>query len=249
MRAARGAFEKALVYLHAENHDFRTNGETRVLDCLGSKATIVLDVGANVGGWALEAHARCPNAVIYCFEIVSETRYRLRANLATTKSLIVQDFGLADHEGMERVKFYPTHSELSALYDFPHSERALWKDEPVKTGDTFVKEQGLSRIDLLKVDVEGAELLVIRGFEHTLKRRSIAMIQFEYGYASILSRNLLIDFYEYLTPLGFVIGKLHSKCVGFQDYKLQDENFFGPNFVAVHKSYPEFIAYLSGAAT
>jgi hypothetical protein len=43
-------------------------------------------------------------------------------------------------------------------------------DVPMTTLDTFVVEQSLERIDFIKCDVEGAELLVFRGAEKTLTR-------------------------------------------------------------------------------
>jgi len=68
------------------------------------------------------------------------------------------------------------------------------------------------------------------------------MIQFEYGYISILTKKLLVDFYELLTPLGFEIGKLTPQGVQFKNYQLWDEDFKGPDYIAVHKSCPQLIA-------
>ena len=83
---ARKAVDRLGEFLRAENHDFRTNGEAKVLRCLGAKAIAILDIGANRGAWALEARRHCPNATIYCFEISSETRKHLRENLVAWKA-------------------------------------------------------------------------------------------------------------------------------------------------------------------
>lgn len=245
--ATRNAVYWLTEFLHAENHDFCTNGEARVLECLGPTATSLLDVGANRGAWALEARRRCPNATIYCFEIASETRKHLHANLAADVAGVhILDFGLADQAGFERVKYYPGHDAMASMYDYPHPERSVWTEERVQTGDAFVNDQGLTHIDLLKVDTEGADFRVLRGFDSALSRGVISVVQFEYGYACILARALLIDFYEYLEPKGYVIGKLRAKHVDFRPYRLKDENFFGPNFVAVHRNHPTLIARFAG---
>jgi FkbM family methyltransferase len=243
--AARNAAHWLTEFLHAENHDFRTNGEARLLECLGHTAITILDVGANRGAWALEARRRCPNATIYCFEIASETRRHLRANVAGVEGINVLDFGLADRAGWERVKYYPERDARTSIYDYPHPERFVWNEERVQTGDAFVQDRGLTHIDLLKIDTEGADFRVLRGFEAALSRGAISVVQFEYGYASILARALLIDFYEYLEPKNYVIGKLHTKRVDFRPYRLKDENFFGPNFVAVHRSHHALISRLA----
>ena len=242
---ARKAVDRLGEFLRAENHDFRTNGEAKVLRCLGAKAIAILDIGANRGAWALEARRHCPNATIYCFEISSETRKHLRENLVGMEGIEIPEFGLADHAGVERVKYYPGQDTRTSIYDYPVGESYSWNDYPVQTGDKFIQEQGLQHIDLLKIDTEGADFRVLRGFDDAVTRGTISMVQFEYGYACILARALLIDFYDYLESRGYIVGKLHSKRVDFRPYRLKDENFFGPNFVAVHRSHGEIIARLA----
>ena len=60
-----------------------------------------------------------------------------------------------------------------------------------------------------------------------------AAVGFEYGYAAVLSKGLLLDFFELLEPLGYVLGELHRDGVEPLRYRLERENFFGPNLVAV----------------
>ena len=244
--AARDACHWATTFLHAENHDFRTNGEAWLLRCLGPATATILDVGANRGAWALAARRLCPDARIYCFEIVAETRRRLRENVAGEAGIEVLDFGLAERAGVERVKYYPERDVVSSLYDYPHPERHLWTEERVETGDGFLAGRGLAHVDLLKVDTEGADLRVLRGFAGALSRGAVAVVQFEYGYACILARSLLIDFHEFFEAKGYAVGKLHAKRVDFRRYRLQDENFFGPNFVAVHRSRAALMSRLAG---
>jgi FkbM family methyltransferase len=231
-------------FLHAENHDFRTNGESRVLDCLGSSASVILDVGANSGEWALEASKRCPRAEIYCFELASATRKKLMQNVATVPRIKVLGFGLSDAAGSQPVKYYPERDVLTSFYDYPHSEPYVWTEERVQTGDSFLREYGLTHVDLLKIDTEGADFRVLKGFEETLSKQAVSVVQFEYGFACILARALLIDFYELFEHKGYRVGKLHKTGVDFRKYRLKDENFFGPNFVAVHRDNRTLLATL-----
>jgi hypothetical protein len=52
---------------------------------------------------------------------------------------------------------------------------------PVTTLDEFCHQRGLSRVDLLKVDVEGAELKVFRGAQQLLASSGAPIIMFEVG--------------------------------------------------------------------
>ena len=104
---------------------------------------------------------------------------------------------------------------------------------------------GIGDIDFLKIDTEGSENLVLEGLLDTLKNRDIKVIQFEYGYINIISKFLLYDFYQFFDELGYTIGKIYPKRVEFKEYNLKDENFFGPNYVAVKSSETDIIESLA----
>lgn len=87
-------------------------------------------------------------------------------------------------------------------------------------------------------------MAVLQGFGGALQRHAIRAIQFEYGYAAVYSHALLADFYRLLEPLGYVIGRLGRDGVAFAPYRLEDENFFGPNFVAVQAREAQLVRRL-----
>jgi FkbM family methyltransferase len=233
VRGLRTVVHAATPFVHAENHDIATNGETALLDRLARAARTILDVGACVGDWSVEAVARCPTATVYDFEIATPTRQKLLERFATEARVQVMASGLSDRPGTVRVKHYPSGPGWTSMYDYPHDVPCTWLEEQVVTGDMVLQELGLSGVDVLKIDVEGAEMAVLRGFDSALRRRAIRAIQFEYGFAAVYSHALLADFYRLLEPLGYVIGRLGRDGVAFARYRLEDETFFGPNFVAV----------------
>ena len=245
VRALRRSADAVLSYLHAENHDLATNGEGFLLDCLGAQAGTILDVGANRGDWALEAVRRCPRAAIYCFEVASSTRDELGRRVEAEPRIRVEPAGLSSRAGSVRVKHYPGEPYLTSLHDYPHDGLSVWIDEDVTTGDAFLAEAKLAQVDLLKIDTEGSELAVLQGFRTALERRAIRAIQFEYGYVAIISRALLIDFYEFLEPLGYAIGRLRGSGADFAPYSFSNENFFGPNYVAVRSDEADLLARLA----
>lgn len=255
VRAARNAAYGALSVLHTEDHFPATNGEERVLRCLaqagstarqGSGGPTLFDVGANRGTWAVTALRACPGATVHCFELVLPVRQRLRRRTAGLPGVVVADAGLAERSGTRRVKFYPTRDDLSSLYDYPHDARFEWRDEPVLRGDDYLNSCGLQTVDLLKIDTEGGELDVLTGFHDALRAGRVTAVQFEYGYAAILSGSLLYRLYGLLNPLGYEVGRILPQRVDFRPYTLFDERFFGPNFVAVHRSRPDLAALLGG---
>jgi FkbM family methyltransferase len=238
--------DAALYYLDAEDYDFRTNGEGFVLDCLATHAHTIVDVGANRGDWALEAARRCPRATIYCFELASATRRELLQRTQAEPRIRVGPTGLSSRSVTLRVKHYPAEPAWTSIHDYPHDKPSVWLEEAVTTGDAFLSDTGLTKVDFLKIDTEGHELAVLHGFRTALEQRAIRVIQFEYGYAAVVSHGLLLDFYDLLEPLGYVIGRLRRNVVEFAPYRFATETFRGPNFIAVRSEEHETLARLTG---
>jgi len=231
--------------------DFHSNGEGRVLSLLAHRAPkVVLDVGANRGDWSRMAEGLLREAAIHAFEIVPDTFRALTQNVAGKPRIVPHPLGLADAEGEIEVFFAEGRSEIATC--LPGISESVHGYSPprvrtrVTTGDLFCEREGIDRVDFLKLDVEGFEPNVLRGFKRMLADGRIGAIQFEYGYGNVVSRFLLRDFYELLAPLGMRIGKIYPLGVEFRDYDLRAEDFLGPNFLAVHASQDELIRALAG---
>lgn len=215
------------------------NGEAWVLRALAAgELRTVLDVGANVGEWSLLAARTLTTATIYAFEIVPATAARLRERTASSGRIRAFDYGLAERSGRLTVRYHPDASAHATYTEYPHGWEGERVDCRVERGDEFLARTGLPDVDFLKLDVEGAEHLVLRGFERALASRRVRFIQFEYGRVNILTRFLLKDFYELLGGLGYVIGKIYPDYVEFRDYQLSDEDFLGPNYLACRPDDP-----------
>jgi len=107
-----------------------------------------------------------------------------------------------------------------------------------------MKDYKINEIDLLKIDLEGAEYEAILGFEEHINKGKIKMIQFEYGYINITTKHLLIDFYSYFDNRDYIVGKIFPKNVEFRKYEFKHEDFLGPNFLAVKKTETDLINLL-----
>ncbi len=258
-RHRRGALaprlDHALVRLHQgyENldYDFASNGERRVLERLAEAGgvSVIFDVGANVGDWTRLVRELFPRATVHCFEIVPKTYKQLAAALADDANVHVHGVGLSDQAGETYVNCVPGGSGVATVVDGITEEFFGVQTERVSVrvavGDEICAERGVRGIDVLKLDVEGAEYEVLCGFEKMLAAGAIKVVQFEYGYVNIVTKRLLRDFHELLEGAGMAVGKIYPNYVEFRAYKLQHEDFLGPNFLAVHRSQERMIAALS----
>lgn len=190
--------------LHVEQ-----SGEAALLRELAARwsgrEVTVLDVGAHTGDYALCAQAAFgPAATLHCFEPQPETFAALERRLAGRAGVGCHRLALGEEARLARLYSQEASSAFTSLYPGafgePGHEIARVDEVELRTLDEVAGELGLGRIDLLKLDVEGHELPVLKGARGLLDARAIAAVQFEFGERSILARTFLRDFFELLGP-------------------------------------------------
>lgn len=140
--------------------------------------SVFIDAGANQGEFSIVAARVALQGRVIAFEPVAEYRARLKEN--------------ARLNGFVNIEVVPTAlgeqtGELP-IYDAPHAYADGTRNEglptlfasesrnrtrevvEVRKLDDMVKELGLSRVDVIKLDIEGAEWMALRGAAETLAR-------------------------------------------------------------------------------
>jgi FkbM family methyltransferase len=221
------------------NYDMTSNGEFYILDRLPTKEmSTIFDVGANIGDYtsACLGRFRSDDVTIHAFEPVPATFEKLSANVASPH-VRRNAIGLSNCRQMIEINYNPLDSGSSSIFAGELLHQGHWDKVQVEvmTGDEYCAENGEQSIDLLKIDVEGAENLVLEGFSGLLESEKISCIQFEFGMVNIHTKFLLKDFWDILNKRGFVLGPVMPRGVIFKDYNPRDEDFQGPsNYLAVH---------------
>lgn len=195
---------------------------------------VVFDAGANVGGyvsWVLGELGE--RAQVHAFEPsrVAFSTLKQQYGHATNVHLVHAGLGA---ERRTATLFAPqAGSVLASVYASPGATEA----EPVEihTVDGYCAQHGISRIDLLKIDVEGAELDVLHGTARMLAANAIQIIQFEFGPPSIGSRTYFHDLFELFGARYLVYRLLPSALVPVPRYEYSLEVFAATNFVAVSR--------------
>jgi FkbM family methyltransferase len=229
------------------SYDLQTNGESYVLGILSKfRPKLLIDIGANVGGWTIEAKARCPGVQVHAFEIAPPTFAVLRTKTRDIPGVQCVNLGLSDVAGPLRIRHYNDLPALTTASAYPHPFPYVEMTVDVTTGDSYAAASGIQHVDMLKIDVEGMEEKVLKGFDSMLKRRAIDLVQFEYGRVSIINRFLLRDFYEFFRERGYVVGKIFPSYVDFKVYDIGDEDFMGPNYLACRADNGEYRRALEG---
>jgi FkbM family methyltransferase len=143
---------------------FEEQPYTRGTFYLPKSTDTVLDVGANIGLFAIYLQSRAPGITVHCFEPAPGTRERLLDNLrinGLTSHMFVHPYAVSDMNGIVYLDYHAHTLERSLVV----GARDTGSAEAVESV-TFSRAIALCNagtIDLLKIDIEGAELEMILG--------------------------------------------------------------------------------------
>ncbi len=210
--------------------DPRDSGEAAVIRLLPQGAT-VFDVGANVGRYSSLVLQIVAGAKLYAFEPhpISIAAYRQRIGDAAH----LYECGLGELDG--HAEFFDSNVDhalaSTTLREFPGLSWQSTGEIQIRSLDNVCAEEGIERIDLLKIDVEGGELGVLRGARRMLQEGRVDRVQFEFGGCAIDSRIYLRDLVHELP--GYQLYRVVRDGLTPVVYDEKWEIFTTTNFLAV----------------
>jgi FkbM family methyltransferase len=182
-----------LSWIHTKSAS-KENGEYLFYRSIKPNLRVVFDVGCREDSDYLEF----PGEVHY-FDPVPRFIEDLK-KLPTQNSSYYNCFGLGEEESISY--YYPTyqsfHNRITSCGQDDTKNRLLFE---IKRGDSYMNLKGITEIDFLKIDTEGHELAVLKGFGESL--RNVKIIQFEYGGCYLDSKITLKETVDYLAAHGF----------------------------------------------
>ncbi len=135
---------------------------------------VFLDVGAHAGGWSIPISRVLTAGHVYAFEALPHYARVLKTTLALfgRRNVTVVVGAVSDAEGELSIQWKDEAGQR--LTGRTHISRSGEAGESVRvralTIDRFCQTQAVSRVRLMKCDVEGAELMVLRGASATIDR-------------------------------------------------------------------------------
>ncbi len=155
----------------AEYGDEYERNETALMEALLPPGGTLIDVGANVGLHSIKLARRVKGLRIIAFEPVGAALECLRQNIernGISDEIEVHQIALTDHDGKIRMT---TNQEIT---NFVVPDRSAASEDATETVPCRrlddVLDGSVTRVDLIKCDVEGYELGVLRGASNTLER-------------------------------------------------------------------------------
>ena len=182
----------------------------------------ILDVGANIGQFALAASCCFPKAKIYCFEPIPSAFMQLKKNIKRNPQIQAFNCALGNHPG--KARFYENKfSQVSSLYkidkrnDNPKydQDKTMPVDVDICRLDDLYPSLDIKTPVLLKMDVQGMEKEVLQGSGSALLKIT-DFVLLEVPFIPLYEHQLLFDElndymrsldYKLLAPIGINKGK------------------------------------------
>lgn len=177
--------------------------------------SVIFDIGANIGAITLPLAKHYRNAVIYAFEPTKYAHEKLKTNIELNPNLknrikVVNAF-VSNKEGKaEQTAAYSSWKVDGSPVDHPIHGGILQEATDIQvTVDSFVKQNNITKVDFIKIDVDGHEFEILEGAEQTLIN-SRPFIIFEFmGHTN---ENMNFEFQKYFAFL----NKLNYKLIDSQ---------------------------------
>lgn len=246
-------FIKRRVFKHYNSLNWKTlnysefDAELLLLEFFCNTNTVFFDVGANKGEYAYYASKWINENNIYLFEPEKKLHSQLKAIFSKCHVL---NIALSNTIGKRQFKIPIINNKLDNCLSSLETDRveenetnAIIYEVNTNTLDNFVNQNNVSPT-LIKIDVEGHELSVLKGAENVIEKyHPTLIIEIEQRHHAKFNINEVFDDFKRKEYHCYYYSKQHAQLFSFEEkkYLTNDISYFGTkqyinNYIFVHSS-------------
>jgi FkbM family methyltransferase len=138
---------------------------------------VIWDAGANCGAASVHLARSYPAAQVHAFEPGTQALSFLRRNTAGLGNVSVHPIGLNDRDQVARLNFNPSDIGQSSVHN--SEPGAEGEDVTLRSAGAWAAENGVDRIDVIKLDVEGCEVAVLHSLLPLIPTVKVLYVEYE----------------------------------------------------------------------
>jgi FkbM family methyltransferase len=184
------------------------------------QSPMIFDIGANVGLVTQHYRSLFPTAIIHSFEPFTESYLSLEHRCSDDPNIFPHQHAICENVS-KRTLYSNRSAATNSLLPTDSRSDALWGQGVLDTEslvqvesttiDSFCAENNIPTIDILKMDIQGAELRALQGAEKLLSRQAIALIYMEIIIGETYSgQPKFLDYIQRLDSCGYELFDLYN---------------------------------------
>ena len=166
------------------------------------KPKVIFDIGGNIGITSIYLASLFPEALIYAFEPLKENFEILKKNTIQFKNIEVFNFGLGAKNGSFKLYLSDDKENYGGVSFYSEGEGNMsepYTECEVKNVNDVIQDLGITAVDLIKIDTEGAEYDILTSFKHEFLKKTSWITGELHG-------NRDFELLNYLANMGFLIS-------------------------------------------
>jgi len=195
--------------------------------------SVMFDIGGNVGWYTINLKKEKPGLIVYTFEPIPKTFTILKENclLNNISTENLYNIGFSDEDKEVEFYFYPEGSGNSSMVNLTENPDVVVVKSLVQKIDTFIQKKNIN-VDFIKIDVEGAELFVLKGGLETIRKDTPVIFTEMLRKWSLKFNYHPNEIIELLKIIGYKCFILQNERL--REFYLMDESTTDTNFIFLH---------------
>ena len=201
---------KILYFYYKKNKD---KTEIKLLQKIVKKGDIILDIGANIGFYSLILSELVgENGRVYCFEPETINFNKLKRNTYKSNNIDLFNFAVSDKD--DKITVYK-----SKLLNVDHRTYFVDNYDTIEiidctTIDNWISKHNIKDINLIKIDIQGFEIIAFLGMHNLFsKKRDLIIFTEFWPYGLIKAGNTVIQFFDIVNKYKFNLYEIKDNRV------------------------------------
>jgi FkbM family methyltransferase len=218
---------------------------TEIVKSLLREGDVCLDVGANFGWYSTLFHKYCgASGAVHAFEPMPPTFAELEQNyrlMGNPPNVFINNLGLGEKEDELTINLFEGLSTGHASMSSQGRDDAISFKCKVVTLDSYLEEKAVGDVNFIKVDIEGAEMMFLKGAEKLFKQKVPPVWLMEMAFQQTKNfgylPNDLIEFMRGKAVYDFYkVDEINNKLIKIEGFEAND---IGANVICFPRGFYE----------